>query len=361
MLIFEAWDPIVKARKAKGLENWKRLEHVADRLTGKKMSDITFTSSHPMYNGEKVKHTLGSTTGNMHFLMGYVNPGFHVAPYHWQIIDPYLTDEEVAGKQHPARPDLWKQSGLPTEPEGDQTSGEPHPTFKKVQKQQSDAMSIKREAVFAKAGYGRYIGIPSMGIVFCPLNKKMYSWDIVRGSFLSATNKRFYEEMEAAKSESLDAQEFIDKSVNQYVLNEALKHVGKSLSEDAYAIVRQVMPAPGSIIDMDTAYGIVTDSSVMFMSKSTGNPLQVEVFDKSINSLNFTGEQHPSVVLNFLEEYLDVSRSSIEGVVHKSSNNFETVVNGEATANSENWDFAKPSTHREIARIDGVSKVVSRV
>lgn len=360
MLIFEAWDPIVKARKAKGLENWKRLEHVADRLTGKKMPDITFTSSHPMYNGEKVKHTLGSSTGNMHFLMGYVNPGFHVAPYHWQIIDPYLTDEEVAGKQHPARPDLWKQSGLPTEPEGDLTAGEPHPTFKKVAKQQADAMTIKREAVFAKAGYGRYIGIPSMGIVFCPMNRKMYSWDIVRGSFLTATNPRFYEEMEAARSESLDSQEFIDKSINQYVLNEALKHIGKSLSSKSYEIVKQVMPCPGSIIDMDDAYGVVSETDVKFMSKSTGNPLKVDIFDKSVTSLNFTGEQHPSVVLNFLEEYLGVTREDIQGTVSKAYNNEPTVVLGEATANSE-WNFEKPSSHREIARIDGVDKVVSRL
>ncbi|MHA2068462.1 MAG: hypothetical protein ACXABY_29210, partial [Candidatus Thorarchaeota archaeon] len=74
-------EEIVKARKAKGLDNWKKLDYLSDKLKGKKSSHITFTTSYPGQEGSK-KH-LGSASGNLQFVLGYANPGFHVAPYHW--------------------------------------------------------------------------------------------------------------------------------------------------------------------------------------------------------------------------------------------------------------------------------------
>ncbi len=361
MLTFEAWEPLIKARKAKGLENWQRLQHVADKLVGKKMSDITFTSSHPMYRDSgPVKHTLGSSTGNMHFLMGYVSPGFHVAPYHWMIVDPYMDEEEASNKDHPANMKAWKDSGLPLEAEGDLDEGSPLGSYKQYAKQKQEEQDIKKEAVFAKAGYGRYIGIPSMGIVFDVLNKKKYTWDIVRGSYLAATNPKFYEDMENARVSSIDTSLFIEKSVNSYVLLEATNYIKKSFNREVYPVVQEYMPQPGSIIDMHEAYGVVTDSSVLFFSKE-GNPATIDVFDKSISSISLMGDSYPSLILNFMEQYLDVPRDSIISSVFK-SNDISSVVAGEASPGSSNWDFNTISSIRDIETDkDGTMRVVSRI
>ena len=113
---FDAWDELLKARKAKGLDNWAKLKHLAGKLAGKHGRHITFTCSHPKHGQTGDKHNLGSTEGNLHFLLGYGNPGFHLAPYHWQIIYPDLDEEEAvsfsAKQGHPSQPRLWEQGNL---------------------------------------------------------------------------------------------------------------------------------------------------------------------------------------------------------------------------------------------------------
>lgn len=362
MLLFEGWTPLIKARQAIGLQNWKKLEHAASKLQGKAVKDITFTSSHPMYNQEPVKHTLGSTTGNMMFLQGYCSPGFHIAPYHWQLVDPYLTDEEAAKKEHPARPDLWKQSGLPLEAEGDLTDGKPHPSFKAQVDKTNSEQDFKREAVFARSGYGRYIGIPSMGIVFGVLDKKLYKWSLVRGSFLAAVNPEFFTAMEEGKENTVDDDVFIDKSIDSFVLSKACASNG-TFDQAVYPVVKQLFPKPGTIIDMQDCYGVVGPRQLEFISKQGGTGF-LDVFDKSISSLDlcYTEDSlHPSVLLNFMETYLNIPRESVVGNVHKAtSSNEVSFVDGTPTVGSDNWDLSKQSTTREVAYVDGVYKVVSR-
>jgi hypothetical protein len=47
--VFSAWEPLAKARKAKGLGNWEKLAKLSDKLTGKTSKDIVFTCGHPSH------------------------------------------------------------------------------------------------------------------------------------------------------------------------------------------------------------------------------------------------------------------------------------------------------------------------
>ncbi len=357
------WESLLKARKPIGLANWKKLEHSSSRLAGKTIKDITFTSSHPMYGGEPVKHTLGSTTGNMMFLQGYVSPSFHIAPYHWQLVDPYLTDEEAAKKEHPSRTDLWKQSGLSLEPEGDLVDGEPHPSYKSQAAKADSEQDFKKEAVFAHSGYGRYIGIPSMGIVFGVLDKKLYKWALVRGSFLAAVNPDFFVAMEAGTEDTVDDDVFVDKSMDAFVLLKACQNTG-DFDQAVFPVVKQLFPRPGTIIDMQDCYGIVGTSKLEFINKQGGQGI-INVFDKSISSLDlcYTDNSiHPSVLLNFMETYLNIPRNAVIGEVHKAaSSSIVNLVHGKPTEGSSSWDLSKQSSNREVSCVDGVYKVTSRV
>ena len=127
--VFDAWPHLIKARKAKGLEQWQMLSYMARQLEGKKASDITFTTCYPGQEGQTKR--LGSVEGNMHFLLGYGNPAFHMAAYHYSILDPNLEEDDAHRlyhlKGHPSRVELWNKSGLPMEDEGDLVDGQPHP------------------------------------------------------------------------------------------------------------------------------------------------------------------------------------------------------------------------------------------
>lgn len=211
-------DLIEKARKAKGLDNWQKLAHLADQLQGKQAKHITFTSSHPAYEGRPVKHTLGSTTGNLQFLLGYGNPAFYLAPYHWKLIDPNLSDEEIAKLQHPSKPEYWEKSGLQMTDEGDFEEGQPHPSVKNRKDSEARRAARKEEALPAQSGYGYYVCIPSEGIVFCATTGQVLQWSIVRDSYFSATNPDIAEKMnEASYSPTLEAEEPevpVEKSVS---------------------------------------------------------------------------------------------------------------------------------------------------
>lgn len=315
---FDSWgDLIEKARKAKGLENWNKLQGVADKLVGKTARDITFTSSHPSYEGKPVKHTLGSVIGNLHFLLGYANPAFHVAPYHWQIVDPYITDEDAASREHPSRPDLWEQSGLPMEDEGDLESGKPYAGVTETKRERDAIQSIKDESIPVTSGYGYYICIPSQGIVFSARNGHIYKWDIVKDSFFAASNPEVAEVMNAAAQPDYGTEE-IDESVEKSVPVEMLSvSEPGDFHESVYSFVKSKFPIPGSIIKMNKSlFAVVTSNSLKFYNEESAE-VSVSVFDRVYKSFDLTtdGDIHPSILLNFAEKYLKISKSDIDNFI----------------------------------------------
>ncbi len=314
--IFDSWDPIRKARKAKGLENWSRLQHMAEKLKGKKASDISFTTAYPGKEGQR--KILGSVEGNLHFLLGYGNPGFYLAVYHWQIMDPHLDDDAAEElhriKGHPSRPELWKQAGLEDTPEGDLELGMPHPAAVAAQ----EMAKRESEGIRVVSGAGIYLAVPSEGLVYGDHNGHVYMWAVVRDSFLAATNPSLVEAMDAA------AEEETEKSYGPDV-PEMVKHCVPShprgtmiFGQDVYPLVKSLFPKPCSVIPVETPtreviYGVVMSTNISFYDR-TGRPVEIQAYDRVYKSFDLSrgGDIHPSVLYNFGVQYLGLDKSDLE-------------------------------------------------
>lgn len=339
---FDAWEPIIKAREAKGLGKWKKLETIAGLLQGKKAEHITYTCSHPSHDGEEVRHVLGSTTGNLHFLMGYGNPGFSLAPYHWLIIDPNLDEKEVSNFPHPSRPEFWKSSGLEIRPEGDLKDGKPHPQSKKVLDSSERKAKLQQEAVRAKNGYREYLGVPSLGLVFGLNNNQVYKWDLVKDSFFAVTNPDFSLAMSKENEE-----DNVDKSIQ----------LG-DFDSSVYPIVKEYFPKPGSVIPLQTRsgsiYGLVTKKSIEFLD-SNGAPTQVLIFDQVQKSIDLTsnGLSHPEVIANIAVNVLNINPVVTEE---------RTVVKGMPSIGFDDVPATQPADNvpREVEIVDGYARVIPK-
>ena len=281
--LFDSWEPIAKARKPIGLENWKRLSHMAEQLKGKKAADLTFTTCYPGHEGKK--KLLGSIEGNLHFLMGYANPAFHVAAYHWCVVDPNLSEEDALvlhkTKGHPSRPELWERCELEMDDEGDLVDGMPHPSVADVREMVKVARAKKAESITVDSGVGSYTAIPSEGLVYGNHNKQTYAWEMLKNSFFAAANEELTEKMNEAQDAQLEMEQEIARSLE---IPEPIKHyahhyAGADFGDDVYPLVKSHYPVPSSVLPMEvetgeTVYGVVTDSSINFFDRE-GVPVNV--------------------------------------------------------------------------------------
>lgn len=333
--VFDSWEPIRKGRGAKGLAKWSRLAHIADKLEGKKHSDISFTTCYPGKEGQ-VK-ILGSVEGNLHFLLGYGNPGFHLADYHWQVIDPNLDEEEARDlhlvRGHPSRPELWRAAEMDEFPEGDLEVGMPHPSAVEAQEQ----ARRESEGIRVAVGGGTYLAVPSEQLVYGEHNGHVYAWDVVRESFMAAMNPTLYEAMEAAKEEETE------KSVRKYgpIVPDPVKHLAskaESFAPNVYPLVKSLFPVPGSVVPLDaggeTIYATVGAEDVHFYDQH-GAPLAVQIYGMTSKSMSLTvdGNLMPSVLYNFGVNYLGFDRADLEHYAqsHLEIERTPTIVKGDPT------------------------------
>jgi len=306
--IFTAWEELYKARKAKGLDKWERLQHLAEKLAGKHSKHITFSCIHPKHEGSVEKHNLGSTEGNLHFLLGYVNPGFHLAPYHWQIIYPDLSDDEVEKFQvtmgHPSKPEFWIKSNEYIIPEGDLDEGQPHPGADSAIKEHES----KKRRMNAKSKYGSYSVDPQTGIIYGKDRK--YKWELVEDSYFAAQNEDIEAEVNTSKNNKVKKAYSLPEMINH------LRQVGQ-FEEDVYPLVKSIFPSPGSVIQMngnsESVYGIIRKASIDFYDE-VGNPVAFPVYDESYSSFDLTkdGNTHPSIIFSFAKSYLGVDAQYYE-------------------------------------------------
>ncbi len=334
--VFDSWEPIAKARKPKGLKEWGRLQHIASKLDGKSSKDITFTTSYPGQEGKK--KILGSIEGNLHFLLGYGNPGFHLADYHWQIIDPNLSDEEAAQlsemRGHPSRIDLWQKSGLPLEEEGDLGGGAPHPDFAADRQSQDNKKRLVESSMYVPSGAGAYVAVPLKGIIIDATTQQTYKWSLVKDSFFGATNPEMAEKMnEAEAEEELPAVQkalLSDKVLARCVLGD--------FASEVYPFVKGTFPNPGSVVSFEAdsgeeIYSVVTCKSLDFYDRE-GVPICFSVFDRQYESFDLTkgGDIHPSVLLNFAVNVLNVDKTFLSRGCEESmqwSDSYEDLEKGE--------------------------------
>ena len=328
--LFDSWEPISKARKPIGLENWKRLSHMAEQLKGKKAADLTFTSCYPGHEGKK--KLLGSIEGNLHFLMGYASPAFHMAPYHWCVVDPNLSEEDALilhkTKGHPSRPELWKRCELDMKDEGDLIDGAPHPSVGEVRETVKVARAKKAESITVTSGVGSYTAIPSEGLVYGNHNKQVYAWEMVKNSFFAAANPELTEKMNEYQNAQLDMEEELSRSIEipMPVRHRAYEFVDTGFDDEVYPLVKSHYPVPSSVVPVEaatgeTVYGVITNNSVDFYDRE-GTPANVNVYDMSFASFDLTqdGGTFASVVKSFgdkfipegLEEFVHVEEAANE-------------------------------------------------
>ncbi len=336
--MFDALEDLVKARKAKGLDNWKKLEHLATKLAGKHSADISFTCAHPKHGGSGDTHNLGSTEGNLHFLLGYANPGFHLAPYHWQIIYPDLDDEEVetfaAEQGHPSQSRLWTAGDLDVDYEGDLEEGTPHARGYTIRNDKEKS----RRSLKAKSLYGTYTADPVEGTVTESGTEKIYKWELIENSFFAYENPDIVEAMEAVKPEK------VEKSL----LPEVVSHMLTSApwAKDVYPMVKSLFPKPGSAVTVksgqETIYGLVHSDHIELVD-SAGHPVEFEQYDRSYSKIDLRkgGDIHPSIIYNFGRRYLAIDGEHLESIVKAQnapvSDSYPHVVEGFP---SKGWDEA---------------------
>lgn len=359
--VFDAWEPLLKARKAKGLAKWDKLSHMAEKLKGKKAADITFTTCYP--GSEGAKKTLGSIEGNLHFLLGYGNPAFHLAEYHWQILDPNLTPEDALvlhkTKGHPSRPELWERSGLEMKDEGDQIDGQPHPAVADVREIEKVKTARKAESITVSSGAGSYTGIPSEGMVYGNHNKQTYAWAMIKDSFFAAANPDFCDKM----TETAEANQAIEESIARSLdIPELVKHIASKHSsgvfyQTVYPLVKSHFPKPGSIVPIEsdtreTMYGVMTSTALDFYDRE-GCRVNILVYDMPFTSFDLTkgGNLYSSVIKSFGTKYFGLPADLDQYVVEDTTIPATTMLEGTATVGFE-------SVGDEYQEVSSMSKTV---
>lgn len=340
---FDAWEPLFKARKAKGLDKWAKLQPLSEKLKGKDVKAISFTCCHPSHGGEPVKHLLGSVEGNLHFMLGYGNPNFHIAPYHWQIIDPNTTDSEAKETfsriKHPANPALWSRAEFSVDDEGDLEEGEPHDTAKQKKSERKKEQSIAKEAVLAQSPTGSYTCIPSQGLVYSNSNGHVYRWDLIKDSFFSKFNPAASEAMnEAAIKKSNSTVRFL-QSVPNAVRNRSKFYTGSDFEEEVFPLIKSRLPGPGTVVRLETeraesAFAVVSPTTIEFYNRD-GTSAEVRVFDRVYKSFDLLPEGNvpPAALLGFVVKHFNINASLLSEVVQKSEyvSGEPSVVEGEPT------------------------------
>ena len=361
--LFDAWEPLFKARKAKGLDKWAKLQPLAEKLKGKDVKAIAFTCAHPSHSGEPVRHLLGSVEGNLHFMLGYGNPKFHIAPYHWQIVDPNATPEEAeetfARIKHPANPALWSRVDFDPGDEGDLEEGEAHPQAMQAKAKKVADDSRQSESLKANSPTGSYTCVPSEGLVYGDHNGHTYRWDLIQDTFFSALNPDVAEVMNAATIQKSREGVRYRASSPRSVRVRAREYKGLDFDPEVFPLVKSRMSGPGSIVRLitnqaESAFGLVTPTTLEFYNRD-GSPAEVQVFDRVYKSFDLlpNGNVPPAALLGFIVQNFKVNAALLSEVTKKS--NYAAAapwaVDGEPTPGFEDV----PATYTE-----GLHKSVER-
>jgi hypothetical protein len=265
---------------------------------------------------------LGSVEGNLHFLLGYGNPKFHLAPYHLQIIDPNMTDEDLAQHQleHPSEPTLWAKFGTELGDEGDTDEGQPHTQAKQAKQKQAVEERRASEAITVDSGAGRYQCIPSEQLVFGEHNNHVYRWDLIKDSFFSAMHPEVVEAMDSAEvQKSLSGMKY-KSTYPDTVRARAREFRGELFDADVWPLLKSRMPRPGHVVSFESeqgesVFGVVTPTSLEFYTRG-GEPAQLPVYDRVYKSFDLVkdGNVHPGVLLHLAVKHFNVNKNLLDEV-----------------------------------------------
>lgn len=315
--VFSGWVPYVTELEAQGADIVKSMGDAITAASSASPSDLMFTVCDPMRKGHSVRLALGTSEGNSAFLSGRINPGFRVKPSHLLFLNPTLTLEEATELHksiiHPANPVVWRLSGLPCVPEGP-ADGLAHPQAalaiaKALQEKDAIANGVRTEL------YGfTYLGVPSQSMVFDVATKKPLAWDLLRYSYMSASDAEFSSAMDADTSvASIDAapEDFSEKSLG--------------FADDVYEFVKSKFPLPGAVVpfDLDTgevAYARIGQDTINFVTRQ-GHILELNCLGKSFSSVSLVSGQEPGLLFAVTEAILKISTEVAQGIVATPDNN----------------------------------------
>jgi hypothetical protein len=135
------------------------------------------------------------------------------------------------------------------------------------------------------------------GVIHSKESGYVYSIDVVKNSFLYFENRDIFEDL---------VQE--DNAVK------ALKLA--PFSTEVYPVLAKALPYPGSIVRFAEFDALVTPTSLHFLSK-LGEPTEVRVFDRLYKSFDLRkgGDTHPSILLQFVENYMQTDVGAAEIVL----------------------------------------------
>lgn len=296
--VFTAWEPIFKSSKA------EQITRLAELLNNTEADDITFTAID--FEGNTKEYVLGSIEGNSKFLLGYLNPGFRLRPYHFVMIDPNITDEEAQKmmdeRGHPANPRFWAEAGVEPFFEGPD-DGTPHPSV-------SQNMEAEEDASFEFTFKGKsYMADPDNQLVYCLSDEKVYHWSLLRNTFFASQNPELVQLMDLYK---------LTKLISEIpVLKEAEVIKGMQWSDDVLPLVKGVLPKPGSVVKLENdTFGVIYPSHVLISDKN-GISKSINMSGTSVDSISLSPESGVGSVLllDFMKNYFNVDVSALENFV----------------------------------------------
>ncbi len=275
--LLDGWEQLAKSEIGA-----KAVQELAESLLANpnRIEKLAYTCMHPEHQRME-KHLLGSVEGNMHFLMGYANPAFAVAPYHYKAINPLLTDNEAALLcKSQGNPSRMKEQDLPAE-------GEVSSTTKK----------------FGASAYSF-----SEGMVQCQKMKSTYAAELLPISYLPTVSVE----------KSTDAPEVTVDVIPDLVKSLCMDIPDTTFDENVYTFIKSTFPSPSSCVQLSyqsggDVYAIIDSSSVKFYNK-VGERTGIEVFSKRYTELDLLrdGNTHPSILLNFAEKKLGIATDLVK-------------------------------------------------
>ncbi len=298
---FDAWETLLKS-----LPKQEKVAKVAELLKDKTSEDITFTSVSP--DGSTQKLVLGSFEGNVAFLLGRANPGFHVASYHYMIVDPSLSEEEAEAlyevKGHPSLPAFWEAFGLSPFAEGDLEEGIPHPEAF-VEEATDETFPFSFNGTM-------WVADPENQLIY---NDKdhYFAWSLVKNTFLGSQNPEVAEKMLPFEPDDLVVHKSNYSNAIGFLSRDCM---GREWEADVYPLVKSIFPRPGSILQLsgdhgESVFAVCTDWSVELFQKS-GERASLETWGLDRQSIDLReGVGAPSVIIGFAEQYLNLDVDSI--------------------------------------------------
>jgi hypothetical protein len=258
---FTAWESLFKS-----LGDREQIAALAELLASKSLSSLEFTALEP--SGGTRKYYLGSSDGNTKFLLGFCSPGFYLAPWHFRVIDPSLSDSqaeyfyEVLG--HPSKEDLWVEAGVLPEAEGDFEEGTPHPFFGGF-REAKKSKDIKLDL----GGASHILSVDNRTLVNLGLEVS-YPLDIVEASPQYYWYPELKNQMESFPKEEdytepfvEDTEEFDDTEESPAVFK------GMDFSAGVFPLVKTAFPKPGTVLSLGNEFNaLVTPASIKFLTKS---------------------------------------------------------------------------------------------